>query len=71
MADELPTYMTPAEVVEYLASQGIEYTLDGVRAWCRRGNIDSIKLPGGKWRIHRDHVLAILTGQPATTAPTR
>lgn len=57
-------YLTPRQVAELLTSAGIATTEDTTRRWARCGLINSIKMPGGQYRIKRDDVEALIKGEP-------
>jgi excisionase family DNA binding protein len=59
-ADEL---LTPAE-----AAKAMRVSVPTLTRWARRGDIESIELPGGTRRYKRSVVDAILNGSPATAS---
>jgi excisionase family DNA binding protein len=63
---QLPPFLTPRQASEYLTESGVAVSQDAVTRWCREGKIAAITLPGGQYRIRREELEAILSGQPAT-----
>jgi len=67
MPKTLPKVLTTAQLAEYLRDGGVEITDEGVRRWCRKGQVPAIRLPGGQWRIRAEHARAILNPPSANT----
>jgi hypothetical protein len=49
----------------------LRQSLDRTQAQLRDGLLPGIKLPGGRWRMRREDLLAILAGQTPTPAQQR
>ena len=61
--------LTPAQVVEKLAAQGVEISEESVRAWTRTRKIRFVRLPSGRLFFRETDVNSFLTTiEPADVA---
>jgi predicted site-specific integrase-resolvase len=58
---QAPVYVTTSQMIRELREYGVGP--DAVRGWLRRGDIPSLKLPNGEYRIHRAVIEAIKHGE--------
>lgn len=64
MTQDVP-FLTVPQVADRLAAAGLSFSASTVQRWCRKEQIERVKLPGGQYRIRASVVDAFIQN-PAT-----